>query len=83
MFGFQKYLDKLFQIKWYFDEKKLHDIEQICYVKFKQANTDGKDPYFLLDKILYTYVDILLGLEDMEFTFSKQNDDYILKIIKI
>ena len=57
MFGFQKYLDQIYQIKWYFDAKDLEDIEHMLYVKFK-SETD----YFLIDRILYTYVDILLGL---------------------
>ena len=78
MFGFQKYLDKLFTIQWHFDKKNLHDIERILYVKFKQEND-----YFLLEEILYTYVDILLGLEEMEFEFLKKNNDFILKINKI
>ena len=78
MFGFQKYLDKLFTIQWHFNKDKLHDIERILYVKFKQEND-----YFLLEEILYTYVDILLGLEEMEFEFLKKNNDFILKINKI
>lgn len=78
MFGFQKYLDKLFQIQWHFNKDKLNDIEQILYVKFKQEND-----YFVLDEILYTYIDILLGLEDIDFEFLKKNNDLILKINKI
>ena len=78
MFGLQKYLDQIYQIKWYFNESDLKDIESILFVKFKSEND-----YFLLDTILYTYVDILLGLEEMEFEFSKQNNDLRLKIIKI
>ena len=78
MFGFQKYLDQLYQIKWYFNESDLEDIEHMLYVKFKSEND-----YYLLDTILYTYIDILLGLEEMEFQFSKQTDDLKLKILKI
>ena len=78
MFGLQKYLDKLYQIKWYFNETDLKDLESMLFVKFKSEND-----YFLLDTILYTYVDILLGLEELEFEFSKKNNDLILKIIKI
>ena len=78
MFGLQKYLDKLYSIQWNFNKNNLHDIEQILYVKFKPEND-----YFLLDEILYTYVDILLGLEDIEFEFLKKGNDLILKINKI
>lgn len=78
MFGLQKYAQKLYDIKWKFDETKLDDIEHMLYVKFKKEND-----YFMLETILYTYVDILLGLEDCDFDFIKQNDDYILKINKI
>ena len=78
MFGFQKYLDQIYQIKWYFDAKDIEDIEHMLYVKFKSEND-----YYLLDTIHYTYIDILLGLEEMEFQFSKQTDDLKLKILKI
>ena len=78
MFGLQKYVNKLFEVKWEFDESKKQDIEQILYVKFKREND-----YFVLETILYTYVDILLGLEDVDFQFNKKNNDYIIKIINI
>ena len=78
MFGFQKYLDQIYQIKWYFNASDLTDIEQLLYVTFKSQND-----YYLLDRIHYTYIDILLGLEEMEFEFTKQTDDLKLKILKI
>ena len=78
MFGLVKYIDKIYQIKWYFDkEQDIHEYEDIMYCRFKKRISDD---YYTIDQILYTYVDILLGLEDLNFTFEKKDDDYICKI---
>ena len=76
MFGLQKYILKLYDIKWIISNDKLKEIEEMLYVKFKK---DGK--YYLIEQVLYTYIDILLGLEDLDFKFSKDNDNIIIQII--
>ena len=78
MFGLQKYLDKLYEIKWYFKKTEWGDLESLLFVEF-----DTQDDYYKIRKIKYTYVDILLALEDMDFTFKKENNEYKIIILKI
>ena len=78
MFGLQKYLDKLYEIKWYFKKTEWGDLESLLFVEF-----DVEDDHYVIRKIKYTYVDILLALEDMDFTFKKENNEYKLIILKI
>jgi hypothetical protein len=78
MFGLHKYLDKLFKIKWYFEKKDQPILEEILLVEFKE-----NDDNFLVEKVHYTYVDILLGLEEFDFTITKKDEDIKLKINKI
>lgn len=78
MFGLIKYIDKIYEIKWYFEkEQEIHDIEDMLYCKFKKRISEK---FYTIDQILYTYVDILLGLEELDFTFEKTGAEYILKI---
>ena len=78
MFGLPKYVDKLFEIKWFFNKNNWGDLESLLFVEF-----EPKDDYYVIKNVKYTYVDILLGLEDMEFTFKKENDECKLIILKI
>ena len=78
MFGFQKYLDKLFQIKWYCLPCDLLKLEKQLYVEFKSENN-----YFLIETIHYSCIDILIGLETIDFELIKKGDDIKLKILKI
>jgi hypothetical protein len=76
MFGLQKYMDKLNDIEWYFPDDWLQSLEEIMYVEFEKCN----DHYRLI-KIKYTYVDLLLGLEEMDFNIKKINDKISLTIL--
>ena len=78
MLGLQKYLDKLYQTKWYIDEECVDDVSEMLLVTFKQQND-----YYLLETIHYSYFDILTGLEELEFDFTKRNNDLNIKILKI
>ena len=69
MFGLQKYITKLNEIEWYFPIDMKETVEEILMVEF-EANED----YFTLTKVLYTYFDILEGLEEMDFTLKKIGD---------
>ena len=76
MLGLVKYIDKLYEIKWYFEnEDCLRDYEGLLYCKFKKT-----DDYYKIEQVLYTYVDILLGMEDLDFDFHKKGKEYILVI---
>ena len=78
MLGIVKYLPKIYEIKWIFDDKDLSDLQQLLYVQFKKENE-----HYLIETIQYTYVDILLGLEDVDFKLTKTVDGITLKIMKI
>ena len=78
MLQLHSYLNKLYKIQWYFNEKDKLDLESLLFVKFKQVND-----YYLIDNVQYTYVDILLGLEDMNFEIIKTDKEVKLKILKI
>lgn len=78
MFGLQKYLTQIYDIKWYFNIKDKDDLEDLMYVDFETC-----DGYFLIKKIRYTYIDILLALEDMKFELKKNDDGIKIKILKI
>lgn len=77
MFGLTKYIDKIFEVKWYFDDNSLQDLESLLFCKFTK---DTEQKCYMLNEIQYTYVDVLLGLEELNFTFEKCNDNYLLKI---
>ena len=78
MLQLHSYLNKLYKIQWYFNEKDKLDLESLLFVKFKQVND-----YYLIDNVQYTYVDILLGLEEMNFEILKTDKEVKLKILKI
>ena len=77
MFGLNKYTEKLFEVEWKFDKKKLNDLENLLFVEFQQ-NDNGN---FIIKNILFSYFDILSGLEELDFNFSKTKDKYILEIL--
>ena len=76
MFGIQKYIEKVHQIKWYIDDGDIKDVEDLLFVEFKRQND-----YYLINKVHYTYIDILCGLEELEFDIKKRNKDYTIKIL--
>lgn len=78
MFGLHKYVDRLFKIQWYFDPKQQQTLEDTLFITFKQQND-----YFLIESIHYTFIDILLALERMDFELIKQSNDLKIKINKI
>ena len=75
MFGITTHLEKIYKIKWKFDEKFVESLEKDLYVEFEK-----RDDYFQIKKVLYSYIDILLGLEDINFTFTKKDDEYIMTL---
>ena len=78
MLQLHSYLNKLYDIQWYFNDKGKSDPESLLFVRF-EANGD----HFVIKNVQYTYVDILLGLEGMDFEITKKHNDIKLKILKI
>ena len=76
MFALNNYLDKLYKVKWKFNKDMKNDLEDLLFVTFK---TDGD--YFTLDTIKYTVVDLLLGLEELDFKLTKNESEMILQIL--
>ena len=77
MFALNKYLNKLYEIKWKFNPDMLKDYEDLLFVTFEQK----QEGYFVIQSILYTYVDILQGLEELNFVISKVENEIILEIV--
>ena len=78
MFGLHRYLDKIYNIKWYMTPEQKDALQQYMCVTF-----EGENDYYIIKEIHYTYVDILIALADIDFEFSKQNEEYALRIVKI
>ena len=75
MFGITSYMNKIYEIKWKFNEKFLDTLEQDLYVEFKKVGQ-----YYQIEKVLYSYVDMLLGLEDIDFDFTKKSNECIITL---
>ena len=78
MLQLHSYLNKLYEIKWYFDEKDLSDLQTLLFVRFER-----NEDHFKIKSVQYTYADILLGLEGMNFELNKNNNEVKIKILKI
>ena len=78
MFGLQKYIYLIDKIKWYFPSQLKDELEQILYVDFGFDKT-----HYYIQKVKFSYVDILLGLEDLDFELTKSGEDVMIKILKI
>ena len=78
MLQLHSYLDKINEIKWYFNHLDRGDLESLLFVEFERI-----DDYYVIKKVQYTYIDILLALEDMDFEIIKTNKEIKLKILKI
>lgn len=69
MFGFTSYISKLHQIEWHFPNHMLDAIGQDLFVTFT-----AYDDHFKINEVLYSYIDILMGLEGYNFTINKIQD---------
>ena len=78
MFGLYKYMDKMYNIKWYMNEKEKKSLEDIMCVEFIKYNE-----YYILNKIHYTLTDILLALEGIDFELIKSNNEMTITILKV
>ena len=75
MLGLNKYINKLTEVKWEFDDKDKQLYEDAFLVKFEK-----KDKYYYIKTIEYTYVDILTGLEELSFTLIKKDNEVKIKM---
>ena len=78
MFGLQKYINKMLEVKWFFPAQIKDELEQIVRAEFSK-----KDNHYVLTNILYSFVDILLALEDLDFDMIKKDNDIEIRILKI
>ena len=76
MFGLNKYIDKMYEIEWEFKQSEKQDLEALLFVEFEPT----LDKTFKIKTIKYTYVDVLIGLEELDFKFTKNNDKYTIQI---
>ena len=78
MFGLNKYINQLSDLKWEFEDKNKQLFEDLFLVKFEK-----KDKYYYIKTIEYTYVDILTGLEELDFTLTKNKKEIKIKFDKL
>ena len=78
MFGLQKYINKMLEVKWFFPSHLKDELEQIVYAEFVK-----QEDHYILKNILYSFVDILLALEDLDFELIKNEDDIEIRISKL
>ena len=78
MLQLNNYVKALFNVKWEFDEAQKDDLEGLLFVEFKR-HSNGKS--YVISDVKYTYADILLGMSELEFTFTKRGSDYKLQIL--
>jgi hypothetical protein len=76
MFGLQKYTNKIFDINWNFPDRWKEILEAEMAVDFKKEND-----YFKIINIRYTFVDLLLALENMDFNIKKIGDIITITIL--
>lgn len=64
-----------YKIRWFFDESNKIKLEELLSVNFIQVNH-----YYVLDSN-YTYIELLLGLNelDLKMTKNKNNVEIIIK----
>ena len=77
MFALNKYLEKLYEIKWKFSADKQKNLEELLFVEFQQK----ENGYFVINKIIYTAIDILLGLEELDLVITKVKNEIILELV--
>jgi len=77
MFVLNSYLDKLYKIKWKFSADKKEEFEQFLLVKFKET----EEGYYVINNVVYTILDILPGLEKLNFVISKVSNEIILEVL--
>lgn len=70
MFQLQKYAELLFKVQWYFDDSQLTDLQDILFVTFKK-----QENYYKLEKVHYSYTDVLLGMEELNFKLIKNKHE--------
>ena len=78
MFSLHKYLDKIYQIKWFMTEEQKNTLENNLFVVFECEND-----HFIIKEIHYTYMDILLGLEKIDFYLEKVGDNLCMNILNV
>ena len=72
-------MDRFSHIQWDIQDSDVETLEHKLYVQFKK-HTDG---FYRISDISYTYIDILIGLEDVDMTLVKRGDLIRIKICKI
>ena len=77
MFGIGMYLSKIFEIEWKFNPNLQKYLEETLFVEFSQK----ENGYFVIKNVMYSYVDILQGLENIDFVFTKCDKEYKVEVL--
>ena len=78
MFAFHQHFEKLYTIQWYFPEHQKKYMEEKLYVVFEK-----QDDHYLLQEVLYAYMDIVTGMDGIDFICEKKGETMKIKILNI
>ena len=78
MFGYGMYLSKIFEVEWKFNPNLQKYLEETLFVEFEQK----ENGYFVIKEVIYSYVDFLQGLENINFVFTKYGKEYRVEILE-
>ena len=71
MFAIHSYMEKIYDIQWYFNENDKSYLEGFLHVTFEREND-----YYVISDILYSALDIIIALNDLNFEFKKMEQIY-------
>ena len=71
MFAIHSYMEKIYDIQWYFNENDKSYLEGFLHVSFEREND-----YYVISDILYSALDIIIALNDLNFEFKKMEQIY-------
>ena len=78
MFGLHKYIGLIPKIKWIFEPEQQEVLQDVLLVDFKHY-----DGYYQIEKIHYSFMDIVMGMEDIDFNLKWRQDNIEIEIINI
>ena len=71
-------IDRLMKVKWIIpDESKVKDLEALLNVEFEKSN----EKYYLIKNINYTALDVIFGLDELDFAVVKRGEEITVKIL--
>ena len=78
MFGITAYLNKVKDIEWIIKEEEVEELGDTLCVEFER-----KGKYYVVSKINYSAMDVLVGLEHVDLSMAKTGNRIVIKVLKL